>query len=354
MQNLLISLMLIVFGAFHSPETPKKTPQTNPLDKYVGIYRVGSSFQMRVYISNGNQLMLSVPQEPDYKLINQTKHRFDIKGLKGYQVVFQIRKNSSKKFTIIRPRKDFPNDLVAVRKKKLDRFAIDVDAKLTETKESTHFRFKFSKVDVNEIPTIEQSLEANYVELLKRFDIEQLPKVLVNIYPNKSTYLIAVNQPTSNIQIQLATEWGKQEIRMTSTQVLKGKNYLDMVTKRGALHEFVHVLHKNISNKASNPGWLYEGTAMYLSKCCMEFKPKKIGYLRNKKRYSFQKIERDPTYKKKYVVGPYIVEFIEQKYGWVKVLELMKNEGNIQQTFGINQTAFETQFYDFLEKKYLD
>ena len=141
---------------------------------------------------------------------------------------------------------------------------------------------------------------------------------------------------------------------MTTPRILQGKAYLDLVAKKGALHEFVHVLHKNVSNQADKTGWLYEGVAIYLSKCCHEFNPKDFRYLRNKKRLSFKKIEADPMFKKKYVLGPYIVEFIEQKYGWNKVLELMKNNGNIKSTFGVATSGFEPQFYDYLEKKYID
>ena len=211
MNYFLISTLLTISNIIQLPGSNVKIIEPNNLKQYTGIFQVSPYFQLRVYVKNGNQLMMSVPQEPDYALVNQTRHKFDIKQLPGYQVVFQVKKNTSRKLTILRPRKDFPNDLAAIRKKRLDRFAINVDAQLTEWRESAHFKFNFAKTDVNTIKQIQKGLENSYHELLKCFGIIKLPKILIRIYPSKSTYLMAINRPKSNLQIQLATEWGKQD-----------------------------------------------------------------------------------------------------------------------------------------------
>jgi hypothetical protein len=111
------------------------------------------------------------------------------------------------------------------------------------------------------------------------------------------------------------------------------------------LHEFVHCLHLHLAKSATQvPGWLWEGVAMYKG-CCRWTNPKDLDYIKKKKHPSLKQIEEDRTYQKKYELGYYIIEFMYETYGWEKVLELMKRNGDIESVLGISVKEFERAFY---------
>ena len=56
--------------------------------------------------------------------------------------------------------------------------------------------------------------------------------------------------------------------------------------------------------------------------------------------------------KKKYQAGPFIVEFIDNVYGWDTIISLMKEDADFQKVLGKSQDEIEKEFYDYLERKY--
>ena len=61
----------------------------NQLDQYVGEYVLGQ-MTAKIYIRGDSTLMLLVPGQPDYELIPTKTHEFELKGIKGFSVRFDV------------------------------------------------------------------------------------------------------------------------------------------------------------------------------------------------------------------------------------------------------------------------
>jgi hypothetical protein len=64
----------------------------------------------------------------------------------------------------------------------------------------------------------------------------------------------------------------------------------------------------------------------------------------------YAKINADPFYRKKYEMGPFIVEFLVQTYGWERVVELMQQGGDVEKVLEQPQAAVEQACYDYLDQ----
>jgi hypothetical protein len=54
-----------------------------------------------------------------------------------------------------------------------------------------------------------------------------------------------------------------------------------------------------------------------------------------------------------YSCGYTIIEFILEKYGRDKLIELIKNYGDLRTTFGVTGDQFCKDWYEFVKEKYL-
>ena len=327
-------------------------------DKYVGIYSWQGAARFRVYIQDRtNQLMISISEEGVFSLINSGKDSFKIKdiGIPGAdrhnnnQIVFTIKEGIATGISWYLPSgKQFSGERI----KKLDKYAIDVDSQLNQKLGTDDFVIWYSLKDSVESKRIFKVFKENYDSLCDKFNLTDLEKLIVKIYPSKLDYSIGINLPDRKSSILTATEFGPKMIMMASPRILLNTPYYEMTMSKGILHEFVHVLHRNYSDNAFNTGWLYEGAAIYTTKCCHEYEPDDIRYFKKKKRLSFNKINSDVMMKKKYEAGPFIIEFIDNVYGWGSVISLMKEDVNFEKVLGKSLDQIEKEFYNYLEDKY--
>ncbi len=331
-------LAFSVFGRNHITESKK----------YTGIYSWVNSARFRVYLQDKtDRLMISISEEGVYQLTKERNDTFSIDGLTGHEIAFSSEGDKIEGISWNLPSgKSFQGKRIT----KLDDFAIDVDSQLNEELVSSGFILKYAPEDGEEARKVFQALDSNYDRFREQFGFENLERITVKIYPSKLHYTIGINLPDRQSSIMSATEFGKKMICMTSPRVLQNTPYYEMSLSRGILHEFVHVLHRNYSDNAFNTGWLYEGVAIYTTKCCHNYDPMDIKYFKKQKRLPFKKFVYGM---KKYEAGPFIVEFMDKVYGWDKVLKLLMEDGDIEKVFGKSQSAIESEFYDYLEKNYL-
>ncbi len=324
-------------------------------EKYVGIYSWQGAARFRVYIQDStNQLMISISEEGVFSLVESGADRFkinfpDIGESKNHYISFATKNGIASSMTWNLPSgKQFSGKRI----KKLDKYAIDVDSQLNQKLETDDFEIWYALIDSVEARGIFNSFKENYDSLSNKFKLSDLEKLKVKIYPNKLHYAIGINLPDRMSSLLTATEYGPNMIMMGSPRALLNTPYYEMTISKGILHEFVHVLHRNYSDNAFNTGWLYEGLAIYATKCCHNFEPHEIRYFKKKKRLSFKKINSDMMMKKKYEAGPFIVEFIDNVYGWDTLIALMKEDADFQTVLGKSQDEIEKEFYDHLERKY--
>lgn len=319
-------------------------------DKYVGYYDVGVKpgapfFKARVYQRDAN-LYIIFDGDNDHKLVADADGtiRFDEETLMRYRLTFNFKDDKAVSFKVARPRDEWPTDLYGERIPSLDKYATDTEERLTNTFSSSHFTVQFANRDSAAAQDILSSLEIKYDTLISSFGLHATSTVSIKIYPDVDTYHNAVLTPGAPAW-QMGRAWTKTEIRILSPQVAEQVSKESINAGEIVLHEFVHCLHLHLVKSATRvPGWLWEGVAMYKG-CCRWNDPKDLGYIKNKKYPSLKQIEQDKTFQKKYDLGYNIIEFMAKSYGWNKVVDLMKKNGDIEAVLGMTAKEFERAFY---------
>lgn len=319
-------------------------------EKYVGYYRVGVKpgapfFNARIYQRSAN-LYIIFDGDNDHKLVTDEKGAIRLDGdtLMRYPMTFNFKDNRAISFKVNRPRDTWSNDLYGQRISTLDKLAVDTEETLVNTLNSSHFNVQFTNSDSAVAQNILSSLETKYDALISSFGLTATAVISIKIYPDIETYHNAVLTPGAPAW-QMARAWTKTEIRMLSLQVAQKISNESTNAGEIVLHEFVHCLHLHLVKLATRvPGWLWEGVAMYKG-CCRWTEPKDLDYMKKKKYPSLKEIEQDRTYQKKYELGYSIIEFIDKTYGWEKVLDLMKKNGDIEAVLGMSAKEFERAFY---------
>lgn len=269
-----------------------------------------------------------------------------------YYLILTIEGEKLENFKIKRPRREWSTDLYGARNKSLDTMAFDTERSLVNNYKTDHFTIQYSALDSALVPSVSATLENNYSRLLSDFQRQNLPHTTVRIYPELDVYHNAVLTPGAP-NWQMGRAWTNDEIRMLSPITAQRISGESINISEIVLHEFVHCIHLSmISNTTRVPGWLWEGLAIYKGCCRWIENPKDLEYVKNGKYPSLKKISNDRTSQMKYELGYYLIEFIEKEYGWEKVLELIKTNGDIKKTLHVSIKQFEKEFYTFLEASF--
>ncbi|MEL7002060.1 MAG: hypothetical protein AAFN93_04900 [Bacteroidota bacterium] len=366
--KLILTLTIINVALAIEAYSQKSEPDIIPLQNFTGYYAVGVKpnkpfFRSRWYLRD-NQLYTIYDSDEDrllepyedgqlkYNIFLNEEDVPEVLDDTTYYLVLNFKEEVLESFKVLRPRKDWPTDLYGYRISKLDDLAVDTEEKLTQQLITDHFRFEYSNQDSSIIAGMAETLEERYKVLLSDFELSSLTTTKVRIYPDKPTYNNAVLTPNAPIW-QMGRVWDNNEIRMLSpisAQNLTGeKMEINLLT----LHEFVHAIHLNlIEDGITVPGWLWEGLAMYKGCCQWTNNPFELDYMKKGKFPSLAQIEKDRSNEMKYDLGYYLIKYIDEKYGWSKVLALIKSNGNLKSALGIPQKQFEKGFYADLKRQY--
>ena len=219
-----------------------------------------------------------------------------------------------------------------------------------------HFIFFYStSIDKTKIETLSKALEGNYVRIQNDLKTAAAPNIEITVYANRWQYVKATRN------------WG-------GSGSIEGINKLHFMeqawdeadSKKVTLHEFTHTVtlkllldnekqpinNEVFDNKFSTfPIWLWEAISVYEAQ---EFiNPKALSYM-NKGHYpNITELNDRKKGGKIYSCGYTIVEYILEKYGQDKLISLIKNYGNLQMTFDCSNDQFFSEWYDFVQTKYL-
>ena len=367
----LTSLFVFIALGFSLAQQPTSIPHSDtqiPLEQFVGYYHVGVKpnkpfFMSRWYLKDG-KLFTIYDSDRDRELIPYINGKLnptiflseeDVEITEKdstYYLVLNFEDDRLKSFKVIRPRSEWPTDLYGYRIDQYDKLAIDTESSLTYRYETEHFRFASSPMDTAQIPELGAYLEREYERLLQEFRIESLPITNIRIYPDYTTYHNAVLTPNAP-KWQRGRVWDVDEIRMLSPITAEKVTGEQVEINGVVLHEFIHCLHLNlIKNGTRVPGWLWEGIAMYKGCCNWVGNPNELTYIQQGKRPSLKQIERDRAHEIKYDLGYFMIEYLDKTYGWEKILQLIDNNGDIEDALNISRKEFQAEFYDFIEDNY--
>ncbi|NQZ74734.1 MAG: hypothetical protein HRT61_01275 [Ekhidna sp.] len=338
------------------------------LDQFVGYYDVGVRpnrpfFKSRWYLKEG-KLFTIYDSDIDRAFVPYvdgapattvffSEEEVEITDTDStYYLVLNFEDDQLESFRVIRPRSEWPTDLYGYRNEALNELAIHTEEALSNRTETEHFIFEYSDIDTMLIPDVASKLEVNYSSLIEQFGLEDFPKTTIRIYPNLETYHNAVLTPGAP-QWQMGRAWDTNEIRMLSTVVAKEIMGEIDDTAELILHEFIHCIHLSMIPDTQNPvGWLWEGIATYKGCCKWINSPYEHKGLKKRKKITLKSIDKDRTFELKYVLGYFLIEYIEQTFGWDSVLDLIRTNGDIAQSLGLSVKDFERDFNDYLAQNY--
>jgi hypothetical protein len=196
------------------------------------------------------------------------------------------------------------------------------------------------------ISPINTLLNDNYSRVLNDLEVSSMSKVSVKIWNSETRFLDDMEQAIGQ-RYQGASGWvySSSDIRI----LYRGSN-----TSQIVLHEFCHAVSLVVNSSiGNNPRWLWEAVAIYEAG---EFvNPKTLSYLVNGNFPTLLDLNADFSVNalKVYDLGYLIGEFIVEKYGKSKFVELIQINGDIQQTLQCSAEDFEMDWKEFVVTKYL-
>lgn len=218
---------------------------------------------------------------------------------------------------------------------------------------SRHFTFSYSSsISQQRIEALAKNLEKAYVSISQK--MQTLPEDIidVNIYAAHWRYAKA----TGNFMASGSIE-GPAKLHFVD----EGQS----ITKV-AVHEFTHtvVLKMLIDREPlpfnrdsfehrfpTFPVWLWEAVSCY--EAAQKSDLQKLPYLANGTYPSLAELSNRSAGGKIYAVGYSIIEFILQKWGQQKLVELIHGYGNLSLVWKVTDVEFGRQWYDFIKNKYL-
>lgn len=219
-----------------------------------------------------------------------------------------------------------------------------------------HFTFKFSPgIDTSKIHELASSLENNYARIGDDLKTRPSNDIEVNLYAQRWRYVKATGNWSASGNIEgisklhfVEQAWGETD------------------SKKVAIHEFAHTvtLKLLIDNEtqpldskafdkkfATFPTWLWEAISVYEADQFID--PKTLPFFSNGSYPNISELNNRSKGGKIYKVGYTVIEYILNKYGQEKLIELVKNYGSLSKVFGITDDQFCKGWYDFIKTKYL-
>ncbi|UZR95967.1 hypothetical protein [Chondrinema litorale] len=363
MKIITFSLILV----FNQHLFAQDTKEIRPLSQFIGYYNVGVKpnkpfFKSRWYLKDG-ELYTIYDSDIDRKFeaysngklsYNVVYHEDDLPEISEsdttYYVVLTFKNEKLEEFKVIRPRKEWQTDLYGYRIPELDELAVNAEVKMTQELHTDNFRFVYSKQDELFVKNFSSKIESVHYKLLDEFSCEPLPVITYKIYPDIESYHNGVLTPGAP-KWQKGRVWTENEIKLVSPTYLETA-LNEPISDDLLIHEFVHIIHWNIVGDPNRiPKWLWEGVALYKG-CCAWEDIDQLEYVKKEKFPSLKQINWNGEFQ--YQLGYYLIEFIDTKWGWKKVIELMAKNGNVKEALGLSEKTFEKDFYNHLKKEYLN
>jgi hypothetical protein len=221
---------------------------------------------------------------------------------------------------------------------------VNSEAPIYKTK---HFQIFYTKLDNKNIKEIADSVENNYTRIITNLKSTELQIISIHYYTDTANFRKAMNFGPKVPAWVIGITHPDSAIYMLSPNA-PSEDYQPMI--RGTIHEFAHCVSGHINPTIINkPRWLWEAVAIYESNQTSD--PRLLTYLINQKPPTLIELN-DLSKPYIYEVGYFIAEYLVEIKGNGVLNALIKNNGNIQQTFNMNDEEFTKQWFAFVKKKY--
>jgi hypothetical protein len=219
-----------------------------------------------------------------------------------------------------------------------------------------HFTFNYSSsIHTEKIKQLAGALEESYSRIGNDLNTSPANIIETNIYASRWRY----GKATGN--------WGASG----SIEGIAKLHFVDQAwsegdSKKVAVHEFTHAVvlkmlidHEKPPFNANDfdkrfeayPVWLWEAVSCYEAGQTQDLKNE--PWLANGSYPALAELNDRSKGGKIYKTGYSIIEFILQRYGKEKLIELILNDGHIQSVLHETEAAFSKEWYEFVKEKYL-
>ena len=197
-----------------------------------------------------------------------------------------------------------------------------------------------------DVAHLSRALEDNYDRVKEALGVPLLPVITVQIWSDEEHYQQAMEQT-------LGMRFPGSRGYVTGDRELRLLYHRRLSAQKEAVHEFAHVVSLNLNPEfGNNPRWLWESIAMYAAE---EFRnPSDITYLREGDFPSLPELNEDfNSGRNIYDVGYTLVAYIVDAWDHESLLALVKANGDLSSTLGIDEASFMAGWEDFVRQKYL-
>ncbi|MEO1576087.1 MAG: hypothetical protein AAFU65_14170 [Pseudomonadota bacterium] len=191
-----------------------------------------------------------------------------------------------------------------------------------------------------EIAHLEDGLDAAYERILGKLELESVPPVTVSIWQDEDAYQAAMERSLgSRAPGSRGYAFGRDELRLL--------HHTRSTAVPEAVHEFAHVASLNLNpDFGNNPRWLWEGVAIYLAGEKVD--PAKSGIFDDGNCPTLAQL--DAPFNNGgviYAAGYFLIEFIETEWSFGHVVDLVRTNGNLEQSLGVDSDTFERRWCAF-------
>lgn len=221
---------------------------------------------------------------------------------------------------------------------------------------SKHFSFIFSvDIDKSTIGELANALEENYARIGADLKTTPSDSIQVNIYAQRWRYIKATGNWGGSGNIEgisklhfVERAWGESNENKVAVH-----EFAHTVTLKLLLDQEVQPVNSKEFDKKflSFPTWLWEAISVYEAEQFVD--PNTLPYLRNGHYPSISELNSRLKGGKIYSCGYTIIEYTLYRYGQDKFINLIKNYGNLKNTFNISDDQFCKDWYAFVSDKYL-
>lgn len=192
-------------------------------------------------------------------------------------------------------------------------------------------------------------LEEEYDRILEYLDVDEknMPVVKINMYdeyePLRQSFIKETNFDPDIMNGIYGAYINSNNFYFT--RMYKGKK-VDIKTT--ALHEFTHNVTMALASSKPRVDWLWDGVAMYLSQEKDRSEPYYEELINSgiPEIYTLKNNDKD-----RYIYGYSMVEYIVEEYGREKLVELLREYGDIEKVLNITESEFREGWIEFLKSK---
>ena len=213
-----------------------------------------------------------------------------------------------------------------------------------------HFSIYHKNENIQTLKDIENVLNETYNKAIKFYEIN-IENTDVYIYNNQLEFQ---KQKNPDITIENVINWWVRETMYNKILAISpkletnsGHNYQSILNV--IAHEFIHTVNNKINNNCNI--WIDEGIALYLSN---GDKSKDILKKYNIPNIEIFNVNNVSTFNEEngYIFADKIIEYVYNKYGKNKVIELIKNN-NYENVLGKNIKEIYKEWVNYLNENYI-